>query len=646
MKKKPPMHHNQLASKEFTIQKTDYMEKDESGNWKIKVKKHDTLFMPVDCPVYGIGTDATNSNYYYLTATGKVITLTANNHNKQGIMRAFDIHADYLLSRFAKFKIKKGTEKRKDEAGNSAVQYEHDPNNFEVNEIARLMMADASRFVVQIHEIVRKIGCWKSDEGLIIHHGDCFTEFNHCRKSEPITRGLHKYQNFAYIRWDGGDLLDRDDDDNLIIPDIDFKEAKMLAHEMKYDIIGSWNWKNEILDPQLFFGMLMVGYFGGYLKWRSSCWIQGLAGTGKSTLNDLVENIYNGACYRAVNPTPPSARNKISSTTIPVMLDEQTNIDPIKEAGIHDLMRFGSSGGSVTTATNDGGMLYYPILSSFMMTGINLPELDEQDLSRLTIFHLNPLDPDKEPLDDDDFEKARESSEKLRYFIARNIFEFAERIEYIREWLKSQKIDARGQDQLAAPIVFSNWFAFDEIKPSYDMLNDYWKGLLNKHTLHQDEKDWENCLNFITTNHIPFENRAHNETMQKMMIPVKDVIHGAIYGRLDDYSSNATNTESQRIEQSKEKYLETLQKAGLNIMTKINEQDIVTKYLFIPNHNAQIANLYRGTAYVTPQKQLWKSHLRGCPGALTDKIRYRIGKGNPVFGTAIPLTHIIGMNDE
>ena len=166
---------------------------------------------------------------------------------------------------------------------------------------------------------------------------------------------------------------------------------------------STFAWGRGELDGYLLLGWCVAAQMGGAIKWRPGMWIIGAKGSGKSTLQEMLENLFGGALVHASDASAAGIYQALKLSSRPVTLDEmEAQEDNRRAQAIVQLVRQASSGGLVLRGGQDHTGVEFNLRSSFLATSINHPPLGSQDLSRLTILELGKwqgqphgLSPDK-----------------------------------------------------------------------------------------------------------------------------------------------------------------------------------------------------------------------------------------------------------
>jgi len=161
------------------------------------------------------------------------------------------------------------------------------------------------------------------------------------------------------------------------------KEAHQLVN-----ICNQLAWEKPI-SGALLAGWCVIAPVCGILKWRPHVWITGAAGTGKTTIVEMIVKQVVGHMALAVegDTTEAGVRQQLGLDALPVIFDEAESKNKAaiqRMAGILGLARLASSGGKLHKGTTDGKGMQFNIRSCFCFSAIN-PGVDHYaDEARIT----------------------------------------------------------------------------------------------------------------------------------------------------------------------------------------------------------------------------------------------------------------------
>lgn len=295
-------------------------------------------------------------------------------------------------------------------------------------------------------ERVRGAGCWKAEDGsLVIHLGNKIVVDGKTRMPGLVGHHVYPADDAQPAPWhepvEGG-------------PD---GPGDRLLTTFK-----TWNWERGALDARLLLGWVCAAMLGGALDWRPSACITGDAGTGKSTLENAIKATLGGMVH-AADATQASLWTALGYSSLPIMLDEfEAGSDDRKSAGLINLMRLSSSGGIILRGSADHKLAQFQARSPFLFSGINPPPMAPQDLSRIAMLELKPLDANASDGPDLSGPRMREIGAKLRRRMYDNWHRWPTVLAAYRTALKARGHDPRGCDQFGALMAAAEIALWDE----------------------------------------------------------------------------------------------------------------------------------------------------------------------------------------
>src|SRR5690606_17311575 len=110
---------------------------------------------------------------------------------------------------------------------------------------------------------------------------------------------------------------------------------------------------------------------GGALKWRPHVWVTGSTATGKSTLHELLELLFDGGALHTADATEAGLRQILGQQTLPVFFDElEANEDNRRARAIIGLARLASSGADMHRGGQDHHGHEFTARSCFLFSSI------------------------------------------------------------------------------------------------------------------------------------------------------------------------------------------------------------------------------------------------------------------------------------
>lgn len=169
--------------------------------------------------------------------------------------------------------------------------------------------------------------------------------------------------------------------------DAPFNPARMLRSTLR-----TWNWVRPEVDPHLLLGWIGAGFLGGALPWRPMAFLTGDKGTGKSTLQALLKNLFGDWLVQSTDTTAAGIYQHIGLDSVPVAVDElEAEADNKKVVAVLKLARQASSGGVMLRGGDRHNPVEFKARSAFIFSSINAPPLKPQDLSRMALLRLDKL---------------------------------------------------------------------------------------------------------------------------------------------------------------------------------------------------------------------------------------------------------------
>lgn len=308
------------------------------------------------CPVVALGVHG--ATFWYLDLLGQLVPI--DNHTGDRISAVFGGRVDLLTRAFPRY--------GKD--GESVIGWKQDGAR------AAMQAACAERGVLDAAAVVRGRGAWVDAEGaLILHAGDAVLIAGEWRP--PGDHAGHVYAS----RPPSPRPAETPDPE---------------AGERLLDLLSTWRWQRGALDAQLMLGWIGAAMVSGALDWRPAAWVTGDAGTGKSTLQDLVRHVLGGegGVLQSTDATPAGLWQQLRQDALPVALDEIEPDDDGRSSRVRDIIKLArqaASGGVTLRGGADHKGTAFKARSAFLFSSILVPPLLDQDVSRLAVLDLEPL---------------------------------------------------------------------------------------------------------------------------------------------------------------------------------------------------------------------------------------------------------------
>ena len=321
-------------------------------------KAREFIEVPEDLPVQPLGTN--NGTYFYLDGLKQLRMLLAKDHSLNNLKSLFANNLDYLLSHWGR------------QTGGKVKQLTGGLHSDIIGGI--LMEACAREGVINPARQVRGVGAWADPSGnLILHLGDqVFTDNMY---KAPARYGDHIYPAMPAMMRPHREPQNTD------------AGAELLT------MIESWHWRDPLMAT-LVVGWIAQGFVAGALKWRTHMIGDGEAGSGKSSLKDLIQGLFGEWMLGSSNLTEAGLRQTMQGRAQPVFLDEfEAGDNPQAKAKVVALLRQASSGGIVQRGGDDHKATEFSVQFPAFLTSIVSVSLLAQDESRMVRCALLPVRP-------------------------------------------------------------------------------------------------------------------------------------------------------------------------------------------------------------------------------------------------------------
>jgi hypothetical protein len=328
--------------------------------------------MPPGCPVEPLGTEG--NIFYFLTALGELRGLAADKVANKHIVGMFAPYTQYLFDQWPRKKLVK------DEDGNE----EWIVTGWRADDVSmELMKVAATRGVWNARDKVRGRGAWTDEDGRLILH---------CGNHVLAGGGWQKPGVIDGMVYPTAPAIPRPGPKPTFTIDEDGRATEVNAAEELLKWLGTWNWSRPGIDARLALGWITIARLGGALDWRTLIWITGGAGTGKSTLMDLIKALFDGGLLKLGSATEAAIRQLLGQDTLPVLLDEtEAEEDDRKLQAILSLARIAASGDDIGKGGQDHQGVKFTARSNFVFSSILIPPLVPADKSRFVVLELKEL---------------------------------------------------------------------------------------------------------------------------------------------------------------------------------------------------------------------------------------------------------------
>jgi hypothetical protein len=388
-----------------------------------------------------------------------------------------------------------------------------------------------------------------------------------------------------------------------------------------------WKWTRPEVDPVLLLGWIGCAYLGGALDWRSAVLLLGDRATGKSTLQHNLRNIFGEALFRSADTTAAGIYQAMAHDARPVALDElEPDSDPRKLDNVVHLMRTSSSGDiGRRGGPTKGEASEFQMRSAFLFSAIDNPLRSAQDMSRVAVLRLMPLDLNQErpPAVDIDVTGPMMLSLMMQGW-GDNGARFKATLDRFKAALAEGGHGGRGQDTygtlLACAAVLLGPELAEQLKvPLRETEELEWAELLAADSLPEVEDakpNYRQCVDRMLTTPVKVWRSVARNTIGQALEDLK-VAEAATWGAEDDVYS-------------RHKAKRDLGMAGFGLFSaqeitaaavksqKISVDAALMKYgllrdqllLAVPNTSSKIAEHLAGSVW---QHGAWKDALRQCP---------------------------------
>lgn len=421
-----------------------------------------------DCPVQALG--VTGDICFYLDLLGQLRRV--DNHTKDRMRTIFGGRTEWLMEKFPSYA--KGS---------------NFPTGWSQEESASAMTrACFERGVWDAEKRVRGRGAWvDEDGGLLLHCGD----------------GILLKGEWAPPGRIGDYVYPSEPKSPRPLKAMPASGPENPAEKL-LETLKSWSFERGDLDAYLLFGWILAAMLGGALKWRPMCWVTGDAGSGKSTIHELIKAMLSEEwMVYSSDPTEAGVRQLIDQSSVPVLLDEAEpkEGDNSRILGMVTLARQAASGGVVLRGGSNHHGKKFQARSAFLFSSILVPGLLDQDIQRLALLRLNPLKPGITP----PAVSPKEWRPVGRGIMARLVALWPllhETLETFRAALARVGHSARGCDQFGTILAMAHLGLFDAPPTVKDA--EAWAARLPAAELEDaGMSDWKRMLNHLLSSDMP-----------------------------------------------------------------------------------------------------------------------------------------------
>lgn len=540
--------------------------------------------LPPGLPVRALGVHGTTR--FYLDADRQLVALPARDHSRLGILALFGRHTSLLYDHWP----------RRNKEG--------EVTGWRPEQVAEALMAACShRGQWDPAERERGRGAWPDENGgLILHTGGSVLHFPAEHPDPWAARTSHPPGLAGRYVYPAGESVGLPAE----------AAAATEGAERLLALLRTWRWRREI-DAVLLLGWIGAAMIAGALEWRPIVWITGTKGTGKSTLQELLEAIFGGGLVKLADTSEAYIRQRLRHQTLPVSLDEaEAEEDNRRLQTIVRLARVAASGGRLGRGGQDHRAVEFTMRSAFLFGSILMPPLLGQDRSRIAVLEMLDLPPGGSRPD------VRAGTwEPIGAQLRRRLIDgwprWVATLEHYRESLIAAGHTARGADQFgtllaAADLLLMNGAACGETSAPW--IEQLQAGQMIE--TEEDVRDEEQCLAHLLSSAVDPYRNGGRRTIAEWLTIAAERVEGDV-------------VEAQR----------ALGQYGLRL-------DPRTQTLQVANSHSGLASLYRDTRWAarSGSQGVWVQAMRRLPGAARSTGALWFA-GAPSRATLVPLDAVL-----
>jgi hypothetical protein len=492
------------------------------------------------------------------------------------------------------------------------------PDSFAPEQVAdAIMSATATMGVWKPDRHVRGVGAWRGeDDELVIHLGDTLLI-----NGRPVPCGLRG--EFVYA------VCPRVPRPAHVAQDGDAAHAVLRR-------LAQWRFKREI-DPLLLLGWVVAAMVGGALRDRPHLWLTGERGTGKSSLQRMLEWLLgDNAVLVASDATAAGVTQAQGHDSKPVILDEQeSDHDNERLQSVIKVMRQATTGGAVLRGGADHKGSSFSVQACFLVAGINIPGMQPQDRSRIAVVDMLPFPRNSSPLTDT-------GVAQLGRQLHRRIIDQWDRLQrqvlplYYTE-LGRLGWDQRGCSVYATLLACADVALHDEADTQRAARQaKQLEGAWREHK-GDEAPSWRRCLDHLMASVVDPYRKGEKTPVGSLVLRASGYGAG-LEPRLDDQGemdrdpAMRTERDAQRMalhEQDAVIAADQLRAIGLRVVMREKleasgarltpDQQLHDRFLIVANVHPTLSEIFRGTPWATMPAMpgAWRLTLSRVPGACT-----------------------------
>ena len=449
-------------------------------------------------------------------------------------------------------------------------------------------------FSAQNH--VRGRGAWLDQRGeLVYHSGDALWTLGIKGREEtpPGMRGRDFYTVLPAIPGPWPEAIDA---------------AANPSREILQGLL-SWNWERPLVDPILMLGWIGAAMLSGALEWRPNIYVTGDKHTGKSSMLNFVKAILGDGLIKSADATAAGVTQRLRQDALPVALDElEAEADGRATAAILKLAKIASSGDSKLRGGADHTGVEFNVSSCFLFSSINPPGLRPEDVSRMAMLRLRPLNEHPSRLKAAPSVDLDRTCSMLLRVLMQGFPRFEATKEAYFEELRLAGHSDRGQKTFGTLLACADLMLGPELAeelgvPMVDDLSPWRERLAVSQLAEMEDQseNWRACLKQLLTSRVEAWRAGTRHTVGELL--------DAFIGTAERDADN---------ELTMERVNAQLSQAGLRLLHDPRiDRDPKGWVLAIPNESQLVAQQFKDSRWVGQAgASVWKNALRQGPASV------------------------------